>query len=474
MKPATAAVWAVGISLALRIALIALAPAAGLEAHQAIIQADHIKETGLPLGEDNLIWQGGHHSKSPLGHYIIAVLSILMPTEAAALLATNLALALLPITVMLLASDVTKKKNAIVIATLASPFIPLLYTNTLKAPVYAFGIPLFLLALHLLIRIAHTPKEQTRLAVILVLLAFTHPLGLLLAAGMGLSLILLRVQKTRYSHALAEATVFTALLMVWANAIIYRAAIHNQGAGALWKANPPPVYDAITIGASIGPLVLLAGGWAAVTYLRKEKNTAAHMLLATLTVTLLATALRLIAFEQAAIISAAILLALSAASIELAGEARARSRVPSMYTIAIAFAALLFIATNVTPAIANGVLASQEVPGDEERAVRQTLMMLGSQKTLWEPQYGAYIRAAQIPTATYPDPLTARESEKILEDLNTIREAKSHIPIIETLNRHEVKAVVLRKNHSLPLSERCFEPFHLGEWEVYELRCIVQ
>lgn len=465
---------AVGISLIIRLALVLSAPGVSLPAYETAVHVEHIISTGLPMTENPLGWLGAQTNSMPAFYYLIAFLSLFIPMEAALLFTPNILMALLPIPIWLIARQLTRNQVATTTITLASAFLPLLYRDTLAARPVSMALPLFFLVYYYFLRLDKTPKDQTIFAVSLVLLTITHPISILLIPAMAFTLLFAHIQRIPMSKALAEATIFSAFLIIWANGIVYKHALTEFGLQTFSIGYQLDVTSAgiITV---LGVISLIGGVFGSYSAITEEKSLAAHAVIALALSALLAILLRIIRPMTAILLLSICTLILSTKALEALFIARRRSRVPALHSIAFVLIIAAFILTSAIPAIAVGVETYGQVPGRAEFQVIESIKeTYQNEVVLWDTQHGYYLEAAGITSRIDENYLSNPDSRTIVEELEEIDTLDREIQIIQRLNEYEVEILVLPQSHQLSLGERCFEPLLDRAWEVYHLRCVVQ
>lgn len=465
---------AILISAAIRIAILTQTTGPTYEAYNELTQIKHLAETGLPLINDPHTWSGATNAIQPLFYYLAAFLSILLPIPAAALTAANLAALTIPIAVYGLAKEITTQYHAPAIITLASAFTPLLYQQTtLTANPLSLAIPLLLGAYYYFLRLGKTPRDQKLFILLTIALAATHPLSLLLAAAMLVTLLLKRIQDIPISKAMTEATIFATFFSVWANLLAHAQILKTHGISAIIQTTPQPTLA--TAATSAGLITLFAATYAANNYLREETHQSAHATIALAATTLAATLLQLIPTPIGLLLLSLALLPLAAGAIEQYQKSKHRSRLPLGYTLGALLITLTFLATSAVPAIAFGYEQLNNTPTLQEQQLIKELEETPRLKTHWDSRRGDLLRYHEFPTASNLHPLTTQHPQRVLEDLHALSQANNPVRYIEILNRNDIQLVILEANHTRPITERCFEniPTTTPRYEVYRLQCVI-
>ena len=143
-------------------------------AYHALRQAEHIKQTGLPLFQDQLSYSGRTFITPPFFYYLLAVFSLILPLALIAKLIPSIAFSALIIVIYLIAKHMTKNKTAAFIAAFFSGFVLIIYTTLNQVSVYSLSLLLIFLLSYTFLRIEQ--KGFALLSIILtVLLLLTHP-----------------------------------------------------------------------------------------------------------------------------------------------------------------------------------------------------------------------------------------------------------------------------------------------------------
>lgn len=463
-------IGAVLLSIALRATLIFQNPALTWEAYHTLLHVQHIMETGLPLITSELAWGGAHMQTNPLFYYVIAFATIFLEAETAALWAPNILISLLPIPVYLLASQLTKNTAALISATLASAFVPILYPQTLfSATPLSLAIPLFFLTYYYFIRLAVTPKYQIHYIVSLVALTLTHPIALLLIPAMLGTITLTYVQRTRFSLSLTEVTLFTSFFVVWANVVIHKTQLSWHGLRAL-NATLEPFMGVSQLAVLVGVIPLVVGVWASFRYLVEQKDVAAHALMGLAGAILLGTISTLLPLSIALALGGCTLTVLMAGGIHHYAKAKRTARMPLMYILGFILFIILFVATSVIPALTLGVESMSNGPTQADKEILAVLPQ--GEMTLWSQERGFFLQYHGIPVP-YDDALSAHpRSREITSHIQQALIHPSELRFIQALNNKEVQIFVAQER-PLRLGERCFSQLNTDQ-EVYRVVCVVQ
>lgn len=442
--------------------VLSQAPEVSLAAYETLMHIRHIVETGLPLTEMNALAGGSLTTVQPLFYYLLAFFSLFMPEQLVLLIIPNLLLASVPVIMYLLSTQMTRDKRIQVILTVSSVFIPTLYQGARDASPMMLAIPLILLSYYFFLRVGSTPKDQVRFIIVIIAAMLTHPIALILPVAMALTLLITQVQKTRFSHAQIEATIFTIFFGVWAMIVVFREAVQLHGISVLWIGGTTNTVTLPGIAAQLGIIPLIAGILGAYLFLTDERNANAHAIFALAVTVTLAAAFNILSLKAVLTLLGATLILLASGALELFKDERKKSRAPAVYTLVAVIAALLFVATSAMPAVALGIQSIGDIPNNQEQEILESIPPQST--VLWIPEYTYYLIAAGHNSALGYHEWQVPDYTQRQELLNA---SPSEIRYIQLLSDYDVNIVV----GNITYSERCFRPLHA---EVYQLRCVVQ
>lgn len=257
------------------------------EAYFNYRQAEHVRSTGLPLVSDPLSYGGRTIVLSPVFHYLVAGVALLVPLELAAKIVPNVLATFLVIIIYGIALYLTRNFWIAVFAAFLSAFVPVWFGHTINtlSPV-TLALPLFFLLLYALLRI-HKPFWRATYLCGLVVLAFTHPLVLLFAIGLLCYLVLLVVEQLKQKRVELEVVLFSIFFVLWSQFLLYKKPILAHGVGVVWQNTPPLLLTQYFAGMTIlgavyqiGILPALYGVFIVYKYLFREKHQQIYLFVA--------------------------------------------------------------------------------------------------------------------------------------------------------------------------------------------------
>lgn len=465
-------VIAIILSIALRVLILGQVAVPTFDSYQHLTYAQNILETGLPVYEDNTSWLGAEYDYAPLFHYIIAFLGIFIPLEYAGLVLINLFSLAIPILVYKLTQHLSTHQYAPDITALMSSAAPLLYQFTvLDVTPFALALPLILLTLHAFIGTIRNPQKQNFLLLSATALALTSPMGLILAAGLLLALIIRKVQHEKLPQRSTEATLFITFSGLWAALVFFKDSIQAHGLNTFWL-QPNTVPELATLVTQVGVLTVIAGSYSAYNYFTEQHNPRAYPILGivlAITITLFTGILRA---EYAIILLSLLLLPLCARFINIYTQQRYRSRIPKLYHVGTVLLVLLLLVTHAVPAITHATKATTQTPTQQQLELVQSLHP-SNDVYLWTQETGFLLQYYGHNTLITNNLYASTESIEILEQVQTLQ-AANPIQYIETLSALGVDRVITTVQDA-PQNDRCFSTLYTStQYEVNKRECVIE
>lgn len=325
------------------------------DAYNALRQADHIKETGLPLFKDELSYSGRTIIFPPFFYYLLAAFSFLMPLTLAAKLLPSIAMSSLVIIIYLITKHTTKNRIAAFIAAFFSGFVPVFYTTLNQISIYSLAVPLIFLLSYSFLRIEE--KSFAILSIILmIILLLTHTSVFILLISLLAYFIIVRLEKLKTTTKEVEVTLFLLFLALWFNLLLYKRAFFIHGLAFIWQNIPAPLlssyfFDISFIGViyAVGVVPLLLGVYAIYHVLFKTRNKSATLYISFALVSFAMLWLKLIPLKTGILFLSINLIVLSASSIKLILVTLSKTRMPRLSFIVAGLIIVLFILTTISP-----------------------------------------------------------------------------------------------------------------------------
>ncbi len=256
------------------------------EAYWNLMQAEHIKETGLPMFYDDLSYGGRDYVFSPLFHYMLAFFNLFLPITLVGKVIPNLIASTLVIIIYFIAKEISTDYVSAIFAAIVSGFISIFMSSTINTvSIYSFFFPLMFLAIFCFLRVNH--KHYAYAFIILVfLLSLTHQGTIVFIAGLLVYLALLKLENIENNEFEMQMILFSTFLFIWLHLIFFKKMLLFHGFGIIWQNIPTEIlrnyYSETTLLVvllSIGTIPLMYGIYATYHYLFKIKDSRIYLLI---------------------------------------------------------------------------------------------------------------------------------------------------------------------------------------------------
>lgn len=199
------------------------------DAYFHLRHTEKIIENKLPIAYDQLSYGGRFFVYPPIFHYILAFFSIFIPFNLALKIIPEILISILPIVIYLISKRVSEDENASLIAALISAFIPLIILETLnKISVYSLALPVIFLMFYSFLRI-----KEKKFLILFIILSFILPLihisSIIFVITALFYLILLFAEGKEINPIRSEAIIFSVLLIVLIEFLVYNRAFLAHG-----------------------------------------------------------------------------------------------------------------------------------------------------------------------------------------------------------------------------------------------------
>lgn len=343
------------------------------DAYNALRQAEHIKQTGLPLFKDPLSYSGRFLVFPPLFYYLLAVFSFILPLTVVAKLIPSMGFSALVLLIYLIAKHLTKNRITALIAALFSGFVPVVYTTLNQVSVYSVSLLLIFLISYAFLRIEE--KIFAVLSIILaVLLLLTHTSGFILLITFLVYFVILRLQKLKLKTKEMEVALFLFFLALWFNLLLYKKAFFLHGISFIWQNIPSPLLSAyfkdisfLGVISAVGVIPLLLGVYAAYHVLFRTRSRAASLYISFALVSFIMLWLKLIPFRTGLLLLSINLIILSAHSLKIIIISASKTKIKRLATIMLSLIIVMFVLTTVSPFITT--IKTQKPPQEDIKAL---------------------------------------------------------------------------------------------------------
>ncbi len=437
-------------TLVLRLAISFTAEAPSYESYATLLQAETIRETGLPRFHDALSYGGRSYAVSPAYYYLVALLTLFLPASLVLKLLPNILLVLLIPLAYLVGYAVTKNRAISLLTAFFAAFSPLLFTSYLNEAVpMTLALPVAVATLLGLLHLDERPKTALLLLALLILIS---PVAWLFLAAYALFLLILAAERIPISPRHIEAGLFAVLLAAWYGLITYKEALYRYGFAILSASLPEAARQAsfaeftllsVLYGVGVVPLAL---GSLALYHNAFEQRTRRVFLIGSWAlVALLVTAFRIVPLRFGLTLVSISFVLLSAHGLAVIAGYTRKTRFPALQGWIIAGLLLLFLLSSLFPAVAQGIYP-QPSPVAEELEAMRWLRAETSPDALVAaaPQSGFLLnheaRRAYIADTAY---LLIPNPDGILGDIDLIYTTPSTVAATERLGRYKATHILI-------------------------------
>lgn len=258
---------------------------ANFSSDDAYFNIRHTKYINLyltPLIHDDLSYGGRTIINSQVYHYFLSFFNAFDTTFAFKIL-PEILLALLVIAVYLIADSITKNPLAALISAFLSGFVPISITQTLnQVSIYSVILPLFFYQFYCMLNLE---TKISQFIIGSILLPLIHPIGFIFSIMMIVYILLLELDYTSPEPLAKEAVLFSAMIGLLANLIIYKKVFLSSGLYAVWQNIPQELLstyfkniNVLDIMLNIGIVTLIFGVLGLLFGIYRQRNRIVYLL----------------------------------------------------------------------------------------------------------------------------------------------------------------------------------------------------
>lgn len=446
-------------------------------------KAQEIAEHGIPQWHDTLSYGGRELIYLPGFHYILALLSFLLPIQVAAKLLSNIALScLVPIT-YLISSRITKPQSAFFTA-LATAILPITFLPS-DISVESLFLPLAFIAIYAFMRIKEKRYLYIYLTVIFIL-SFTSSATIILIIGFLAYMLLSTIEGKKISRAQGEVIIFSLLFYVWTQMIFFKKLLQQQGISFFWQNTPPqilqqyfPSFSSIDL-LLIGIIPLITGLYVVYKAITSLKDNKAFLIISMVITSIALVWGRMLSYDIALSfigICFAILFALFYEEIHVFIK---QTKVAIWHTLIPIFVVLVLVGS--TGYTLYDQVQSQQTPQDLD--VFTWLAQQGNSNsiTLATLQEGHlithYAKHQNVMDSKF---VLIDNSEMIYKDLTTMLTTPFQTKAVELFDKYDVEYVVITSETNKLYEEEfpsytreCFKKIYDKQSQIYQITCTLQ
>ncbi|MBU4283907.1 MAG: glycosyltransferase family 39 protein [Nanoarchaeota archaeon] len=461
------------------------------DAYFNIRQVENIRNTGWPLFKDDLSYSGRNFLFQPFFQYILAFFNLFMPLNLVCKLLPNIFASSLIFIVYLIAREITKSKGAALFSSFISGFIPIFFAETVNSvSVFSLVIPIMFFLIYSLIKINKHEKYIGYFIVSIIIIALMHPSAFLLIIALLLYLLFIRLEHLKQRRAELELIIFSTILVIWLNFVIYKNAFLVHGQFVIWQNIPKELlgqyFSQLNILNAlfyIGIIPLVSGIYIIYKYIFKKKNRRIYLLMGFALSTLFLLWLRLIQLKVGLVFFGVILVLLFSKFYSDFILFIDKTRLSRYKTIFIALIFFVFIFNSIVPTISYTTRVIKETPSKNEIDAFLWLKNNSDEKdvVLASLDQGYLINAvAERKNVIDKNFLLIKDAEQRLENVRIIYTTHYETDAIPLLNKYNIKYIVLSKRsiHDYNIvdlnyrtDKKCFELVYDKEVKIYKSLC---
>ncbi|MBT3405748.1 hypothetical protein HN419_01130 [Candidatus Woesearchaeota archaeon] len=258
----------------------------GDSAYFNLRQIEHITEHGVPQFDDPLSYGGRYYIFPPMFHYILAFFNLFLPISIVCKVIPNIFASLLIFVAYLIAYKMTEKYTSANFTAAISGFIPIFMGFTINSiSVYSLLIPLAFLTVYCFMKL-----PQKKYLYLFIALAFILPLihasALLIASGLVIYLLFLKLEELNMKRIEIEAILFLLFVMLWVDFLIFKKAFLFNGPGIIWHNIPQQLLNIgaikwfiLDVMSKVGYIPLVYGIFSIYEHIFKVKNRNIYLLI---------------------------------------------------------------------------------------------------------------------------------------------------------------------------------------------------
>jgi len=480
-----------GLVLGIRLYFAFQTPYFSQDAYFNIRQVQHIRNTGWPLFKDDLSYSGRNFLFQPFFKYILAFFNLFMPLNLVCKILPNIFASCLIFIVYLIAKEITNNTSAALFSSFISGFIPIFFAETVNSvSVYSLIVPLIFFLIYLLMMINKHEKYISYFIVAIIITALMHASAFLLIIALLLYVLFIRLEHLKQRRSELELIIFSTILVIWLNFIIYKNAFLIHGQFVIWQNIPKLLlgqyFSQLSILSAlyyIGIIPFVSGIYIIYKYIFKKKNRKIYLLTGFALSTLFLLWLKLIQLKTGLVFFGVILVLLFSKFYSDFFLFIEKTKLSSYKKLFIALLFLVFIFNSIIPTISYTAQVVREAPSKNEIDAFLWLKNNSDEKDviLASLDQGYLINAvAERKNVIDKNFLLIKDAEQRLEDARTIYTTHYETDAIPLLNKYNVKYIVLSKRSMSDYSiidlnyrtdEKCFELVYDEEVKIYKSLC---
>jgi hypothetical protein len=450
-------------------------------------QIEHIKNTGLPVFDDELSYGGRTYIFPPVFHYTIAFFSLFMPVDIASKIFPNIFASSLVIIAYVFSFQLTKNRRASLFTSYISGFIPIFFAPTVNSiSTYSLAIPLIFYMLYCFIRISER-KYLYRYLILLFLLPFVSTSAALVALGFLVYILFIRLEEFKQKRAELEIIAFSIFFLTWIFFIMYKKAFLFHGASVIWENIPKEMLanyfketSLVKAIYQVGFIPLIYGIYSVHYHIFTKRDRKVYLLISFAFSIALLLWFKLIELELGMMFLAIVLALLFGYLYASFFNYLRKTRISKLSWIFVLSFIVTFFLTSVIPSIYDANAALEDSPSTKEIRALNFLRDMPDGAVLALVSEGHLITAiAQKENVADPNFLMIDDADQRYNDIKKIYTTPFKTDAIGLLNKYNVKYMLFSDSAKEQfgieeikyIDDECFKPIFEDKVEIYESVC---
>lgn len=479
------------LTLAARLYFAFQTPYFSPDSYFNIRQIEHIKNTGVPLFNDDLSYGGRTYIFLPVFHYVMAFFGLIMPMAAALKIMPNIFASSLVLIVFFLSKRISKNSNAALFAAFVSGFIPVFFSETINSvSVYSLIIPLVFLLVFYFVKIKDDKGYAVYFVFVFFVLSLTHPSAFIVILGLLFYLVFVKSEEMSIMRARVELVLFSTFFLIWLQSVFYKNAFIIYGPAVVWQNIPKEILNqhftelnVLEAIYNIGIIPFVFGIFTIYRYAFREKHRSIYLLIGFAASIGILLWLQLIMLKTGLMFLGVILALLFAQFYELFFTYIENTKIHRFKNYFVVLFIIIFISTSFIPSLGYAKDVLDETPAQEEISALLWIKenTENNSVVLSSLEEGHLITAvAERKNVMDTNFLLVKYVEQRYRDINEIYTTNYKTDAIGLLNKYDARYVYFseraRKTFGINslkfIDDKCFErAYHNKKVTVYKSLC---
>ncbi|MGM5481438.1 MAG: hypothetical protein ACQESE_03430 [Nanobdellota archaeon] len=459
------------------------------ESFYSMRQVEHIKETGLPIINDEQSYQGRMHVSYLFFYYVLAALSLIAPGFVLFKFFGILLSVLVTFMIFLLAKHLFSKDWIALFLAVIAAFTPTLFVSQINTLVPE---TLFVLIFLLVIMTFFTSSKRSSMMwfiILMILATLISPLSLVVITGFLFYFLLLRIEGMTVRKKELELLLFSGLFAIWYHLVLYKKLISLHGLQVISQSVPQELLLSMFKGLNV-PLIigfvgvpLIGLGLSGIYYLLFDKRNKKLLLLTAMTFAFgLFTWIGFIPLATGLLYATVTLVLISGHTIQRLNSMFEKTIVPKTKIVVFVFFILILLLSFIPLLVYPETITGESPSKEELHTLRWIQDTVPADATVLADITDGHLLAAQGGVKTYYDTnfIFAPHPKQRFEDAKTMLLSQSKVSVLNLMNRYSIDYIYI----SPTLNQRFKDPtklyeesdcftkvYHTTTTEVYKREC---